>query len=115
MSHHTVSLVSQITESGTQHRTPEVGMPVTLNYYSDRQAATVTEVVSPKKIRVRNNRVKCIDHYAGDYQVFPNEFEGGEQVFTKRKNGRWVLEGDGANKGLGLSLGVHDHYVDPTF
>lgn len=113
MNHHTVSVFSQMQESGTQNQTPYVGMPVTLNYYTDRRAATVTEV-DGKTIKVRFNKVETIDYYAGEYKVLP-EMEGGELIFTKRKNGRWVKQGDSAQKGLGLSLGIHAHYVDPHF
>src|ERR1700739_3923172 len=114
MGFHTVNVMSQIAESVTQAREPFVGMPVTKNYYTDRRAATVIKV-SGNSITVKENEVQVIDYYAGEYVVLPNEVTGGEQVFTKRKNGRWVAKGQGMVKGLGITLGIHDHYIDPNF
>lgn len=54
---------------------PEVGLGCTICYYSDKRAATVTKIVSPCKIEVTFNRTKCIDYYAGEYEILP-ELEG---------------------------------------
>mgnify|MGYP001611052755 CR=1 FL=1 len=115
MNHHTTNVISQIMESRTQGLEPKVGMPVTMNHYTDRTAATIIEV-NPKKTKVIvvENKVQCIDYYAGKYEVLP-ELEGIPMAFTKRTNGRWVREGEPAGKGLGLTLGVHRHWVDPSF
>jgi len=114
MNYHTINVFSQIQESGTQNVVPIVGMPVTLNYYTDRYAGTITQVINDKTIIIKNNKTETIDYYAGEYKVLP-ELQGNEQIFTKRKNGRWVRKGDNQSKGLGLSLGIHAHYIDPNF
>ena len=101
-------------ESGTQSQEPYIGMPVTKNYYTDRHAATIVSV-NGQSITVRDNEVQVLDYEAGKYAVLPQLLEGSDRVFTKRKNGRWVAKGQPANKGLGLSLGIEDHYIDPTF
>jgi hypothetical protein len=92
MNQHTVNVMSQIMESGTHGVEPKIGMPVTLNYYTDHRAATILSVnLKRTRIIVQDNKVECIDYYAGKYKVLP-ELEGREMVFTKRKNGRWVRE-----------------------
>ena len=64
---------------------PEVGLGCTICYYSDKRAATVTKIITPCKIEVTFNKTKCIDYYAGEYEILP-ELEGGPKVFTKRRN-----------------------------
>jgi anionic cell wall polymer biosynthesis LytR-Cps2A-Psr (LCP) family protein len=106
--------MSSIQEESTMAANPEVNMPVTINYYSDRRAATITKIIDAKKIEVRFNEVVCMDYYKSEYDVLPN-LMGGELIFTKRKNGRWVVDGQPAKNGTGLSLGIHDHFIDPSF
>lgn len=93
---------------------PRVGLPCTMYFHSDRRAATVVEVVSPKKVAVRYNQVRCIEYYAGDYEILP-ELEGGEHIFTKRTNGKWILEGQHSKDGIRLLLHYQDHYIDPHY
>ena len=93
---------------------PEVGLGCTICYYSDKRAATVTKVISPSRIEVTFNRVRCIDYYAGNYEILP-ELEGAPKVFTKRRNGYWVAEGQTFKDGVLLMLHYHNHYIDPTF
>lgn len=101
-------------------------MPVTVNYYSDRRAAQILRVVGkprsasypdgqPTQIAIKFNQTKTIDYYAGTYEILKDQFEGSEMWFTKRKNGRWVHAGENLHKGLGLSLNIHDHYIDPSY
>lgn len=93
---------------------PEVGLGCTICYYSDKRAATVTRIISPCKIEVTFNRVKCIDYYDGQYEVL-KELEGSPKVFTKRRNGRWVAEGQSCKDGVLLMLHYQHHYIDPNF
>lgn len=93
---------------------PEVGLGCTVCYYSDKRAATVTRIVSPCKIEVTFNQTKCIDYYAGKYEILP-ELEGCAKVFTKRSNGRWVAEGQSYKDGVLLMLHYQSHYIDPHF
>lgn len=93
---------------------PEVGLGCTICYYSDRRAATITKIITPCKIEVRFNQTKCIDYYAGEYEILP-ELEGVAKVFTKRKNGYWVAEGQPFKDGVLLMLHYQNHYIDPTF
>ncbi len=93
---------------------PRVGLPCTMYFYTDRRAATVVNVINPNKVAVRFNQVKCINYYAGDYKIL-TELEGGEFVFTKRSNGKWILEGQHSKDGVRLLLHYQDHYIDPHF
>lgn len=93
---------------------PCVGLGCTICYYSDRRAATVTKIVSPCKIEVTFNQTKCIDYYAGEYEILP-ELEGAPKVFIKRRNGYWVAEGQSYKDGVLLMLHYQNHYIDPTF
>lgn len=93
---------------------PEIGLGCTICYYSDKRAATVTKIVSPYKIEVTFNQTKCIDYYAGEYEILP-ELEGGAKVFTKRRNGYWVAEGQSYKDGVLLMLHYQNHYIDPSF
>lgn len=93
---------------------PEVGLGCTICYYSDKRAATVTKIVTPCKIEVTFNQTKCIDYYAGEYEILP-ELEGEAKVFTKRRNGYWVAEGQPYKDGVLLMLHYQNHYIDPSF
>lgn len=94
---------------------PEVGMGATMNLWSDRRAMTVTKVISPKKIEVRENDTVCKDWYASSYDILPT-LVGGTTVFTLRKNGTWVQEGQPKKFGsVTLTLGFRHHYIDPSF
>ncbi len=93
---------------------PEIGLGCTVCYYSDKRAATVTKIISPCKIEVTFNQTKCIDYYAGRYEILP-ELEGCPKTFTKRSNGRWVGKGQHYKDGVLLMLHYQHHYIDPHF
>lgn len=95
---------------------PEVGMPATAIYFSDRRAKTVTEVVTPNKVIVRENEVECLDYYAGNYKILDELCNMPELTFTRRKSGRWVEMGQPDKYGsVMLVLGYRSHYIDPSF
>lgn len=82
---------------------------------SDRYACQVTDIISDKKIKVRQNKVKCLDYFAADYDVLDGQFENGPgYTFTLRKNGRWVLKGSSMKNGIFLHPS-HSHFIDPSF
>lgn len=94
---------------------PEVGLPCTIKYFSDYRAATVTRIISPTKIEVTHNNVECIDYYAGNYEILPELETDSVDVFTKRKNGMWVMEGHKVKDGVKLLLHYQRHYIDPHY
>lgn len=95
----------------------EVGTPATENLYSDHRAKTVVEVISPTKIVVAENETRCIDYYAGEYEVLDEIAEYmSKETFTLRKGGTWVMEGQPKKIGsVTLTLGFRRHYIDPSF
>ena len=93
---------------------PKVGLPCTICYWSDMRAATVSRIISDRKIAVRHNKTNCLDWYGGRYEILP-ELEEGEDIFTKRKNGAWCMEGQALKDGVRLMLHYQNHYIDPSF
>lgn len=93
---------------------PKVGLPCTICYWSDKRAATVSRIISDRKIAVRHNKTNCLDWYGSRYEILP-ELEEGEDIFTKRKNGAWCMEGQALRDGVILMLHYQRHYIDPSF
>jgi hypothetical protein len=95
---------------------PEVGMGATEILWSDRRAKTVVDVVTPNKIIVRENEVKCVDYFKGDYEILEELSCMPQEIFTRRKSGRWVELGHPDKYGsVFLVLGHRAHYIDPNF
>lgn len=93
---------------------PEVGLKCTICYYSDYRAATVTQVLAERKVAVRFNVTKCLDYFAGDYEILP-ELEGEEWIFTKRSNGKWIAEDQLSKDGVRLAIHYQRHYINPEY
>ena len=80
---------------------PEVGMPCTVIYYSDRSSAVVTEVRGKAKKEVV---VKQCGIYSST------------KVFTYRRNGHWVSKGSTSRDwGTLLGIGYQSDYYDPSY
>lgn len=95
---------------------PNVGLPCTIVYYSDYRAATVTRIISPTKVEVMHNETICKDWYKGEYEILPELCSAmGVDVFTKRRNGQWVQEGQKSKDGVKLVLQYQRHYIDPSY
>lgn len=101
-------------ELAVRNLVPEVGVKCTIVYYSDYRAATVTQVLTDHKIAVRFNATNCKDYFAGNYEILP-ELEGGEKIFTKRRNGKWIAEGQECRDGVRLALHYQRHYINPEY
>ena len=101
-------------EQAIKNLVPEVGLKCTIVYYSDYRAATVTQVLTGRKIAVRFNATNCVDYFAGNYDILP-ELEGGEKIFTKRRNGKWIAEGQECRDGVRLALHYQRHYINPEY
>ncbi len=93
------------------------GLGATMNLYTDRRAMTIVEVVSPRKVVVQENETRCVDYYAGDYEVLDTFADYmSKHTFTLRKGGTWVKEGQPKKYGsVTLSVGYRRHYIDPSF
>lgn len=112
----TGSLINHIM-SGSAMPTPEVGMGATILSWSDRHAATITEVSKSGKrigvvedIATRTDNNGMSDSQSYDY----SPGNGGPRYFTLRKNGAWVAEGE-SMKGQRILIGTRDSHFDYSF
>ena len=100
-----------------------VGLCGTMFVGSDRYPMVVTEVISKKKIRVSHLYDDDYEHNIqineDGIDVLPDEFMSKYvrrgDVFTLRKNRRWIKEGHGLWETGAVHLGHADEYRDPSF
>ena len=105
----------------------EVGMGVTELLWSDRHAWYIDEIVrcnskgEPIELKLVRAKHKCIDYYAGKWEVFPYE-EADKTGFIhiyrtrKDKEGRYYWTMDGIKKDRNIfAIGVAREYEDPSF
>lgn len=114
----TASLVNLI-YSQTSNPAPTVGMGANICMWTDRHAATVIEVsANGKTVTVQEDTATRADNLGMSdcqsytYTANPN---ASKQVFTLRKNGRLVRQGESMASGTVLSLGRRDQYHDYSF
>lgn len=117
------NLINRIMEASATPE-PEVGMGATVCMWSDRHAATITEVIryktgpkagqvkgvktrACKAIRTDNNGMS--DAQAYRYEENP---DAPEAEWTYRKNGRLCKKGDSYTT---LAIGFRDAYYDYSF
>lgn len=106
------SLINSIGEAG--ENTWAVGDGCTLLGWSDRHAATVTAVsASGKRIEVKGDISTRTDTNGMSdcqtYEFAPNP-DAIAQVYTLRKNGRWVKEGFPMKGGPSIGRGRSTYY-----
>lgn len=102
---------------------PTVGMGCTLCHWTDRDAATVIEVMKNKAGKVTKVRVQADKAHRQDKNgmsesqsyVFEIDPNGKILEFTLRKNGRWAQKGSPMTGGTGISFGRRDAYYDYSF
>lgn len=117
------NLINRIMEASATPE-PEVGMGATICMYSDRHAATITEVIRYKtgpnagKVKaVKTRACKAIrtdsngmsDAQAYRYMEMP---DAPEAEWTLRKNGSFIRRGSSHTT---LVIGVRDEYYDYSF
>jgi ABC-type amino acid transport substrate-binding protein len=94
----------------------------TINSWSDRNPATIVKRTA-KTITVQRDTTAHMsgeghDAYAhghGEVVIFTRDYDAGLEVFTLRKNGRWIQQGQPLRGGRSLTVGVRDFYRDPSF
>ena len=110
------------------------GMGATMFVGSDRYAMVVTEVLSPKKIKVAcifDEHEQYIKKNDDGIDILPSEFievykqftpdEYGychlhvPRTYTLRKNGRWMPQGAGMWETSSIHIGHAENYRDPSF
>jgi len=110
---------------------PAVGVGITYNMYSDRQAYTIVEVVNEKKVVARRCTATlkeswkpemvaggfvahCTNNHSQEYDYVDSE-ENGLKVFTLRRNGKWYAEGENIKGSKPASMGMRKEFHDYNF
>ena len=95
---------------------PEIGMGVTEYLWSDRHAYEIIAIKDDRHITIRRMGCRCIDYFAGDWEVFSDPTQQQVKNLFLTKKGQW-RERYG-NRRLGstiFGLGVAREYEDPSF
>lgn len=108
-----------------------VGLCGTKFVGSDRYAVVITEVISPKCVRVDNMsnndyvNNRRTDEYGNEFIMDMRHYshvnaertkiEATGKVYKLRKNGRWIVDGDSLWSTGGVHFGEADEYRDPCF
>lgn len=96
---------------------PQVGLGGTVLMYSDTYPVTIVRV-QPREIVVQEDKATPIPGRtwplkADDY-TYESDPKARLEIFTLRKNGRWVKAGQSMN-GERLMVGPRKKYLDPSF
>jgi hypothetical protein len=98
---------------------PTVGDGATMLGWSDRHPYTVIEVspngrtvVVQEDFAVRTDNYGMSDCQSYEYSRNP---DGRTSTVTLRKNGRWVVKGQGLKNGTGFAMGSRRKYYDYSF
>ena len=109
------------------------GIGATMYCGSDRYAMVVTEVLTPKKIKIAHLLDKHEDKLItkNGLQFLPNEYLEEYKkfvpdkygycgfhvpiIYTLRKNGRWMPQGSGLWETRSVHIGEAENYRDPCF
>ena len=101
---------------------PAVGLGVTVFTYADeRFAATVIEIINARRILIRADRARRVDHNGADGpQVYRFERNTrGRQLhvsLVKRRGALcWIVTGDDKEAPRLVTLGERDQYSNPAF
>lgn len=99
-----------------EQKPPEVGMGATLRVGSDAYPYTIVEVTG-KTLTAQRDNAKLVSGSRmsedQEYEYEPNP-NAKKNVFTLRKNGRWVEKGAGMNS-ASLFIGHRRQYMDPSY
>ncbi len=97
---------------------PEVGMGATTLMWSDRNAGTIVRILSPKRVAWKQDKATRTDtNGQSDSQDYTYEYDDSapEEIFSLRKSGRWVRQGESDKNGTGLLIGSRDERYDFGF
>ena len=110
-----------------------IGLCGTYHIGSDRYAVVISEVISPKAVRVTDmlseDYSKYIEHREDGNEYLPDErminyckvnedhtkFISRGMIYTLRKNGYWIPEGNSMHSGGFVTFGEAEEYRDPSF
>lgn len=105
--------------SNAESNTPEVGMGATQVWWTDRKAFTIVKVSADgKTVWATRDIVTRTDaggpNNAQRYE-FETDWDGETDVYTLRKDGRWIRKGMSMKNGQVLSIGVRREFYDYGF
>lgn len=110
------NIMNRVHES-IQSAAPKIGDGATIFFFSDRHAATVI-TVEGNAITVQYDKVTRMDKNGQsetqDWRCEPDA-DGKTEVYTLRKNGQYVKQGDAIKNGTVVRFGERDHYYDFSF
>lgn len=96
---------------------PTVGQGATRLMWTDRVAGTIIKVTGKRLVWQEDSATRA-DHNGmsecQDYTYTPNP-DGRTKVYTMRKNGAWVTEGEPLGRGERLGVGYRNKYHDYSF
>lgn len=102
-------------KSTTSNTMPTIGMGVTIQYHSDREAGTIIQVTqNGRRIVIQEDSATRTDSNgmseSQTYEFSPNP-EGTTHIATLRKDGTYRLQGSKER----VYLGTRDKYYDFSF
>lgn len=115
------SFQNRLMENANQSKyEPQLGDGATEISYSDRTPYTVIRVINPTTVVVQKDRFDWADpkgRQLGDNSrwTFSPWVAGPTYFVTKRKNGRWIVKGEGSVNGTCFVMGQRDKYHDDSF
>ena len=112
------NLMNRVHES-IQSAAPKIGDGATIFFYSDRHVATVIAVsANGKRVEVQYDTAIRTDSNgmseSQDYRYERNPF-GTIEIYTLRKNGQYIHDGDPMRSGRVIRFGERDEYHDFSF
>jgi hypothetical protein len=112
-----VGSLTNLLEGNVTGTVPTVGQGATRLMWTDRKAGTIVEV-NGKRLVFQEDTATRADHNgmseSQQYTYAPDP-QGHTVVYTLRKNGAWVREGQPFQTGERLGIGYRDHYHDYSF
>ena len=105
--------------AGDSAPAPVVGMGATKVGWTDRHAATIVAVSADgRTVRIQEDRATRTDtngmSEVQTYEFAPNP-SAEIEVYTLRKNGRWVKQGEPMKNGARITIGHRSEYYDYSF
>ena len=96
----------------------EIGMGITILYYTDRIPATIISISSSgKSFKAQKDNAKRVDNNgASESQeyIYERNEKGEIHEFRMGRNGRFYTKG-GQKNGLGCIIGMREKYFDFSF
>jgi len=90
---------------------PEIGMGATRLCCTDRQAYTIIEILTQKRILVRRDKA-ILNNGVYTYEQDSNGFLA---ELSLRKDGSWIAVGESLKTGIKFSIGRRDEFYDTSF